>query len=95
MNYIGSKNKLSSFISEAVTEIAGNDLSHVTFCDLFAGTGIVGRTFKPLVKQVISNDVEYYSYVLNRNYIGNSKIFETETFIAKLNALKPVKGFII
>ena len=94
MNYIGSKNKLSSFISKAVTEIAGNDLSHVIFCDLFAGTGIVGRAFKPLVKQVISNDVEYYSYVLNRNYIENNKIFETETFIEKLNALKPVKGFI-
>ncbi len=94
MNYIGSKNKLSTFISKAVTEIAGNDLSQLTFCDLFAGTGIVGRTFKPLVKQVISNDVEYYSYVLNRNYIGNNKVFETETFIEKLNNLKPVKGFI-
>ncbi len=94
MNYIGSKNKLSSFIYKAVTEITGNDLSHVTFCDLFAGTGIVGRTFKPFVKQVISNDVEYYSYVLNRNYIGNNNIFETETFTEKLNALKPIKGFI-
>ena len=39
--------------------------------DIFAGTGIVGKTFKTSVKKVISNDVEYYSYVLNKNYIEN------------------------
>ena len=36
--------------------------------DIFAGTGIVGKTFKTSVKKVISNDIEYYSYVLNKNY---------------------------
>ncbi|AFL80682.1 adenine-specific DNA methylase [Aequorivita sublithincola DSM 14238] len=94
MNYIGSKHKLSSFIFETVTEICGNNLSSKVFCDLFAGTGIVGRNFKTHVKQVISNDVEYYSYVLNRNYIGNHTAFDYEDFIDELNALKGKKGFI-
>ena len=94
MNYIGSKNKLSSFIFETVTEICGKDLSQKVFCDLFAGTGIVGRKFKDHVKQVISNDVEYYSYVLNRNYIGNQFEFEYEEFIGELNSLKGNEGFI-
>ncbi len=94
MNYIGSKQKLSPFIFETVTETCGNDLSKKTFCDLFAGTGIVGRNFKPHVKQVIANDVEYYSYVLNRNYIGNHIVFEYEDFIVALNLLKGEKGFI-
>ena len=94
MNYIGSKHKLSKFIFETVTETCGNDLSQKTFCDLFAGTGIVGRNFKPHVKQVIANDVEYYSFVLNRNYIGNHISFEYEEFINELNALKGKKGFI-
>ena len=76
MNYIGSKNKLSSFIFETVTKVAGSDLSQTVFCYLFAGTGIVGRTFKPHVKHVIANDVEFYSYVLNRNYIGNHLEFK-------------------
>ncbi len=58
MNYIGSKSKLSSFIFDTVTEVVGSDLSQKVFCDLFAGTGIVGRTFKTQVKEIIANDVE-------------------------------------
>jgi len=73
MNYIGSKHKLFPFISETIKGVAGDDLSQKIFCDLFAGTGIVGRNFKTQVNTVITNDVEYYSYVLNRNYIGNYK----------------------
>ena len=94
MNYIGSKHKLSPFIFKTVTEICGPDLSETVFCDLFAGTGIVGRNFKPHVKQVISNDVEYYSYVLNRNYIGNQFEFEYQELLDKLNFLDGVQGFI-
>lgn len=94
MNYIGSKHKLSSFIFETVTNVCGKELSNKTFCDLFAGTGIVGRNFKPHVKQVIANDVEYYSFVLNRNYIGNHIPFDFDEFISELNCLKIKKGFI-
>lgn len=94
MNYIGSKHKLSSFIFETVTEICGNDLSQKIFCDLFAGTGIVGRNFKTHVKQVIANDVEYYSFVLNRNYIGNNTALEFEDFLIELNTLNGKKGFV-
>jgi len=94
MNYIGSKHKLSSFIFDTVTAVCGNDLSQKVFCDLFAGTGIVGRTFKTHVKQVIANDVEFYSYVLNRNYIGNHTELSSEAAIATLNNLKGQKGFI-
>jgi len=94
MNYIGSKHKLSSFISETVSGVVGTDLSQKIFCDLFAGTGIVGRNFKTNVKQVIANDVEFYSFVLNRNYIGNHQAIPSEEFIEKLNNLEAVEGFI-
>jgi adenine-specific DNA-methyltransferase len=94
VNYIGSKHKLSSFIKNAVTETVGTDLSNLVFCDLFAGTGSVGRTFKPLVKQVIANDVEFYSYVLNRNYIGNHQELMFEEHLSFLNNLKESEGFV-
>lgn len=94
LGYIGSKHKLSNFIFETVAKNCGNDLSQKTFCDLFAGTGIVGRTFKTSVKQVIANDVEYYSFVLNRNYIGNHIAFDYEDFINELNSLRGKKGFV-
>jgi adenine-specific DNA-methyltransferase len=51
MNYIGSKYSLLEFISSTVHNIAGEDLSDKVFCDIFAGTGIVGRAFKTKVKK--------------------------------------------
>ncbi len=95
MNYIGSKLKLSDFIKTAIYTVVGRDLSDKVFCDLFAGTGIVGRNFKSGVKQLISNDFEYYSYVLNRNYIGNSAaIPDKEDYLDILNQLEGREGFI-
>ena len=96
MNYIGSKLKLSSWIEEEVKKVVGDDLSQKIFCDIFAGTGIVGRTFKKNVKKVIANDLEDYSYVLNRNYIGNHEAIENkEDFIEELNNLPLINtGFI-
>lgn len=95
MNYIGSKHKLSNFIKESIYAVAGNDLSNKTFCDLFAGTGAIGRNFKKEVKKIISNDIEYYSYVLNKNYIENHiSIDNKKDFIDKLNDIKSEKGFI-
>ena len=94
MNYIGSKHKLSSFLKDAIIDTVGSDLSNLVFCDLFAGTGSVGRTFKPIVKQVIANDVEFYSYVLNRNYIGNHQSFIYDEHLNFLNNLKESEGFV-
>lgn len=94
MNYIGSKYKLSDFISSSVKSIVGDDLSGKIFCDLFAGTGVVGRNFKKEVKKVISNDMEFYSYVLNKNYIENHEFLDNEIYIKELNETNGEEGFI-
>ena len=95
MNYIGSKHRLSVWIKSEIVNIVGRNLSQKVFADIFAGTGAVGKIFKNEVKYIISNDVEYYSYVLNRHYIGNHKKIENrERYIEYLNNLPPVEGFI-
>ena len=96
MNYIGSKLKLSNWIKAEIKNIVGSDLSDKSFCDLFAGTGIVARSFKKDVRQIIANDLEYYSFVLNRNYIGNHKKIENkEEYLYRLNNSPLVEdGFI-
>lgn len=97
MNYIGSKLKLcKDFLPQTIKSVCGNDLSEKIFCDIFAGTGIVGRTFKPFVKQIISNDTEYYSFVLNKNYIENhTEIPNAKNFIDELNDTPLIEnGFI-
>ena len=96
MNYIGSKHTLIPFVRDTIHGVAGVDLSQKIFCDLFAGTGIVGRTFKAGTKRIIANDAEYYSYVLNKNYITNHvETPDRQEYIDKLNRL-PLRddGFI-
>ena len=97
MNYIGSKLKLcQDFLPSTIKGVCGEDLSTMTFCDIFAGTGIVGRTFKTSVKQVIANDIEYYSYVLNKNYIENHlELSRKENLVKELNSIPLIdNGFI-
>src|SRR5215469_6298189 len=96
MNYIGSKFKLINFVRDTIRSVAGNDLSRKIFCDIFAGTGIVGRTFKADTKKIIANDVEYYSYVLNKNYIENHvAVPDKQDYIDELNGLPLIDtGFI-
>lgn len=89
MNYIGSKIRLTNFIKESVYSVVGQDLSRKVFCDLFAGTGVIGRSFKDEVKTVISNDMEYYAYVINRCYIGG---YYGSAFLSK-NTIRYMNNF--
>ena len=87
MRYIGSKKNLLDFIGSSIVKVI--DAECKIFCDLFAGTGIVGSYFKNKGYSIISNDLQYYSYVLNRNIIGNNKhlLFDKlETLIPNLSS---------
>ncbi len=93
MNYIGSKFKLSNFIKSEIEKVVGN-MKDKVFCDLFAGTGAIGRSFKTESKKIIANDIEYYSYVLNQNYIGNHEKFDWFERLSELEKIEGVEGFI-
>jgi adenine-specific DNA-methyltransferase len=67
MNYIGSKQTLLPFIEQVFRE--NRDGDETIFCDIFAGTGAVGRHFKRLGLRVIANDFQHYAYALNKAYL--------------------------
>ncbi|NLJ67641.1 MAG: DNA adenine methylase [Clostridiales bacterium] len=94
MNYIGSKLSLIDFLVETIDEVVGTkDGEGLIFGDLFAGTGIVGATFKEKGYTVKSNDIQYYSYVLNKHFIENNSPIDTE-ILDYLNNIDGVDGFI-
>lgn len=93
MNYIGSKYSLIDFLVSAIQEVVGEDADGRSFADLFAGTGVVGSTFKQGGYTVIANDIQYYSYVLNKHLIGNKPPIEAKQ-VDYLNALTGTEGFI-
>ena len=95
MNYIGSKQKLSGFLTQSIYDVVGKNLQNKVFCDIFAGTGSVARSFKSQVKSVISNDLEFYSFVLNKNYIENhTEIKKSQQYLDELNNLPLKRGFV-
>ena len=94
MNYIGSKYRLLPFLEESIQDFICGTISDKVFCDLFAGTVAVGRHFKTKCKSVIANDMEYYSYVLNRNYVGNHTALKADRWLEKLEAIEGTEGFI-
>ncbi len=93
MNYIGSKYSLMDFLTETITQVTGSDANGKVFADLFAGTGVVGKTFKERGYRVIANDIQYYSYVLNKHLIGNVPPLDVN-IVDDLNALTGIEGFI-
>lgn len=89
MNYIGSKLSLLTFLEESINRVVDNACA--TFCDLFAGTGVVGRHFKQKNYAVIANDIQYYSYVLNRHYIGNCRELPFAKLCTEIPSLKSMR----
>lgn len=94
VNYIGSKYSLIDFLVEAIDSVVGDvNPKGMIFADLFAGTGIVGATFKEKGYRVIANDIQYYSYIINKHLIENNSEIDIEKF-QYLNFIPGVEGFI-
>lgn len=89
MNYIGSKHSLLGFIEDSIGQVTDNKFE--VFCDLFAGTGAVGIRFKKNGFKVISNDLQYYSYALNRHYIGNHNEMNFDELVTELRPADRLK----
>lgn len=69
MRYIGSKINLLEEISLAIEPYRNKSR---TFCDLFSGTATVSRYFKKEF-QITSNDLLYFSYVIQKATIENQE----------------------
>ena len=100
MNYIGSKFSILSYIDE-VAEDFTEPKKNITFCDIFAGTGVVSKYFKEKGYNIISNDIQYFSYATLKGLIENSDELKFEKLQKKhidpficLNGLNGKKGFI-
>ena len=70
MRFIGGKTLLLDSIKTVVEE---NIKNAEVFCDIFSGTSVVANYFKKDYK-IISNDLLYFSYVIQKATIGNNKI---------------------
>lgn len=66
IKYMGSKRELLEYLGHSINEIyEGEDI-----CDLFAGTSVLSGSFGHNVN-MHSNDIQKYSAVLSKTYLGN------------------------
>lgn len=100
MNYIGSKFSILSYIDEVLEDFV-KPKKCITLCDIFSGTGVVSKYFKEKGYNIISNDIQYFSYVTLKGLIENSDELKFEKLSKKhidpfvcLNGLHGKKGFI-
>ena len=102
MNYIGSKFSILDFIDETIVNFVRPKDNKLVLCDIFSGTGSVGKYFKKKGYNIISNDIEYYSYITTKHFIENNEEIEFTKLKANgiddvfkyLNELDGIKGFI-
>ena len=81
MRFIGCKENLLDFIEAFVKE---KDIKGNVFCDLFSGTASVAKHFKKLGYKIISTDLLYFSYVLQKVYIEQNQYPEFSNLLKKL-----------
>ncbi len=85
--YLGNKYKLLGFIEDIISEKCGIIES---FCDIFAGTGVVGERFNSHEIQIISNDILFSNYICLKAFLGMNTIktdlYEKIDYLNNLNA---------
>lgn len=84
MRFIGNKEKLLDNIYHVIEKYT--DVKSGVFCDFFSGTANVGRYFKDKGFKIISSDILYFSYILQKAYIENN----TEPEFTKLLKKVPI-----
>lgn len=102
MNYIGSKFSILNFIEETINDFIKPQDNNLIFCDIFSGTASVGKHFKKKGYTIISNDIEYFSYITAKHFIENNeninfnklKQININNVFNYLNTLNIEKGFI-
>jgi len=82
MRFIGCKENILGFIENFTKQ---KDIKGKVFCDLFAGTASVAKRFKKLGYKIISSDLLYFSYVIQKVYI------EQNSYPVFLKLLKRLK----
>lgn len=93
LNYIGCKRTLFDRLFSIFQENIPN-IDHLTFSDLFMGTGVVSYQMLDKCRAVYANDLESYSYVIGRALLKCNYSDRLRDLIKECNALPGVEGLI-
>lgn len=87
--YLGNKHKLLKIIDKIIQE---NCTNVKTFCDIFAGTGVVGNFFNKKY-DIISNDLLFSNFVALQSFLETRDLGNLQEKIDHLNSLTPTANY--
>ena len=85
--FLGNKYKLLGFIEDIVNEKCNGFNS---FCDIFAGTGVVGERFNEKDIKIISNDLLFNNYFPLKAFLGSTQM-NLDTLKKKIDLLNSLE----
>ena len=101
ITYLGNKRRLLEHIEKEILLIAEKlNCQKLVCADLFSGSGIVARMLKKYSSNLIVNDLENYSAVINGCYLINKKDFPAQEYsalkgkIEELCSIEKIPGII-
>ena len=101
ITYLGNKRRLLEHIEKEILLIAEKlNCQKLVCADLFSGSGIVARMLKKYSSNLIVNDLENYSAVINGCYLINKKDFPVQKYsalktkIEELCSIEKIPGII-
>lgn len=99
ITYIGNKRSLIGFINGGIDFVKSKLNKHkIIAMDGFAGSGVVSRLLKFHCSELCVNDLERYSYIVNKCYLTNPCDIDTEYIkrtMDEINSIEKMRaGFI-
>jgi len=92
ITYLGNKRKLLSQIDKVISDIKIKlNKNNINSFDGFSGSGVVSRLLKTHSSTLITNDLEYYCYVLNKCYLSNPSKLDVKEIKEKIDYLNKNK----
>ena len=89
ITYIGNKRRLLFLIKNGIDLICDElHQEKISFLDLFSGSGIVARFAKQYASELVVNDIEYYSYIINDCYLSNKDDIDMDQLYKYYQLLK-------
>lgn len=72
ITYLGNKRALLEFIGNGLDIVRRRlNKKRIHSFDVFSGSGVVARYLKKFSDRIVVNDIEKYSYVINKCYLSN------------------------
>lgn len=89
ITYIGNKRALLGLIGNGFEQTCKRHcIANPTMLDLFAGSGVVSRLMKLRASFVWSNDIEFYSRIVNKCHLTNPSDFDIAELQKHLNLIR-------